>query len=1111
MKCPKCQSENSAGSKFCSGCGSSLTILCPNCNHPSSLESKFCSMCGHPVAGQVAPGLPAEADAEHGGADGRRHATVMFSDLSGYTGLTERIDPEEVDQLVNRIKQAATRIIEKYRGTINQFVGDEVLALFGIPNAAEDDPVRAIKAALELHAEIRGNADYLLAQTDERLKIHTGINTGLIIAQYDGDREGLYRLTGDAVNTAARLRSLAEADQILIGPNTQRFVKFYFELAPCPPVRVKGKMAPIVPYHVIAESRISSRFEAARERGFKAYVGRNEERMTLQSSLIQAIGGKGQLVTIEGDPGIGKSRLLYEFLSGIDREQITTPQGRCQPYGSEIPYFSFLDGLRRGLHLSEHDNYADTLQKAVENIKRIAPSLETYLPHLLHLLSIPSDYALPADLKGEALRRAMEEAVAAVITLTTNLQPTVLTIEDWHWSDPASQSALRYLLRLVPSYRLMVVITYRSAYDFDFGKTCDRTMIRLKPLNEAEAEELIAAVTAAVEFPAGLAALICRSADGNPLFIEEACYSLLESGAISVADRTLVLHQSLDQLLLPDTVQAVIRARLDRLDDAAKDVVGRAAVIGRVFNQRVLARIYRGRTPLEESLETLQAQEIIQQTQILPEPEYSFRHVLTREVAYDTLLFQQRKQLHEAVGIAIEELYPKRLEENASILFHHFARSPRADKAVQYALLAGERASRLFANVEAARYFNDALIIAKSLPISDQSQRWQIDAILGQAAVGAAPGDIERDRKNLEHVCTLSEQLGDRRRLAQALYWLGRTHYVLADLKRAIEHAQKSLEIADELGDAALAAPPVNLIGRAYWQLSEFVRSAQMMERNVEQMRSVANRSEQSTAAGFLSALLGYMGEFEKALFYSDLSIKFAQELKNPYAEAAGCHYRGIIHDQQGRWDLAIAEYEKAQRIAEKAGDMFRIYIVQFMEGRAHQMAGDVARGLKLIEDSIALATKIGTKFLLGQAKSVLAACRVADGRVEEAQSLCTEAIILAEKAGDRFTQSFVRRTLAEVLARSGQSKDLSKARRAILEAIKIQEQIGAKPEWARSCVSLAWVLNLQGKDQEAASFLEKANRLFADLDMRWDIARAAQAFEPRTHVAPATNPPSAA
>jgi class 3 adenylate cyclase/tetratricopeptide (TPR) repeat protein len=1091
MRCAQCQSENPSTGRFCSSCGAPLAVLCPTCTHANSLSNKYCSACGSSLGGLVLAEGPILADGALVGSGERRQATVMFSDVSGYTALTEHLDPEEVHNVLIRVKQAATRIIRKYGGTVNQFVGDEVLALFGIPTAADDDPAHAIKAAMELHAEIRAGARGLSTPTGERLAIHTGINTGLIVAEYNNDREGLYRLTGYAVNTAARLRSLAGADEILIGPNTQRLVKFYFEMQPRPAVLVKGRTAPIVPYRIVAESQISSRFEAARERGFKNYIGRARELDQLQSCFAQALAGTGQFVTVEGEPGIGKSRLLYEFLSSLDREQVTVPQGRCQSHASEIPYFPFLDGLRRGLHLSENDSHADTRQKAVSSIRRIDSSLEQFLPHLLHLLSIPSDYALPAELKGEALRRAMEEAIAAIITLTTKTQPMVLVIEDWHWSDPASQSALCHLLRLVASHRLMIVVSYRSEYEFNFGQAGARRAIKLNPLSERETEDLIRAVTASVELPEGLGALICQSADGNPLFVEEACYSLLESGTISVEERRLILHKPLSQLLLPETVQAVIRARLDRLYEDAKEVVGPASVIGRSFNQRVLARIFHGRASLEKTLGMLQAQGIIYQTKILPHPEYSFRHMLTREVAYDTLLLQQRKRLHEAVGRAIEELYPERLSENAPILTYHYTRSQRADKAVQYALLAGDWAAHLYANAEAATYFDDALTIAKSLPKSPEALRWQIDAVLGQVAVGTAPRDMERDRRHLQQACALAERLGDRRRLAQVLYWLGRNHYALADLAGAIEHAQRSLEVADELGNEALAAPPANLMGRAYWQLSDFTRSAQMMERSVVQMRLLGNKSEESTAAGFVSALFGYMGKFEKALSYSDLAIKLAQELKNPYAEAAGFHYRGIIRDQQGLWDRAIDDYATALKIAEKSGDMFRVYIVRFMEGRATHMMGDPDRGRVLIEDALLLASKIGTTFLLGQAKCFLAACYLAAGRVEEAHALCADAISLAEKAGDKFTESLVLRARAECLGQSGPLENTDEAERTLLEAIKIQDGIGAKPELARSYLRLARLFRSRGGTRETALWLDRATGQFRELGMSWDIALA--------------------
>jgi predicted ATPase/class 3 adenylate cyclase len=998
--------------------------------------------------------------------------------------MAEELDPEEVGELLQQLRSAASQVIGKHDGTINQFIGDEVMALFGIPNAREDDPVRAIRAVLELHVEIGRRARGLQSDSAEYLAIHSGINTGLIMAQYRNDREGLYRLTGDTVNTAARLRSLAAANEVLIGPATQRLVRPYFELERRASVSLKGKTMPLTPYRVLRESNISSRFDAARARGFKSHVGRDRELETLRLCVARALEGEGQLVTVEGEPGIGKSRLIYEFVNGLDREQLTVAQARCHSHGSEIPYFPFLNGLRRSLDIGDQDDNAGALAKAVSAIKGIDPALERFLPYLLHLLGIRSEYALPAEVKGEAVRKAMEDALVAIITMTTRIQPMVLVIEDWHWSDVASQSALRQLLRLLPSYRLMVIVSYRSEYVCDLGTIARGTSVRMKPFTEAEVEDLIKTATGTESLPRGLGQVICQNTDGNPLFVEEVCYSLLESEAVTLDGRNLVLQQPLDRLLLPDTVQAVIRARLDRLDDGAKALVGHASVIGRTFTLRLLERVYGGPSALVDALDALQAQEIIRQTRTLPEPEYAFRHVLAREVAYDTLLQQQRRQLHEAVGLAMEEMQPERSVENAAVLAYHFARSSRTDRAVAYALQAGRRAAELYANTEAATYFNDALSAAGALPPTAETQAWQIDAILGLVSTSIGPHDLKRDQEQLRRARGLAESMNDRRRLTQVLYWLGRTHYMLAELDQAIELGQRSLDIADEIGDPELAAPLVNLMARVYSQQSDIVRSAQMMERSVEQMRVLGNRSEESSAAGYLSALLGYLGEFDRALRHSERSIQLARELKNPYAEAASFHYRGVVRDQQGRWDQAIADFEDARKIAEAVGDTFRLYLVKFMAGRARQMLGDQASGRAMLEQAISLATKIGTTFMLAQAKSFLAACHLASGDHAQTRAVCASAIDLAEKTGDRFAKALAFRTLAECMDRSAEPSDRKEAARLMLDAVRIQEQIGAKPELARSYASLSLIFKDAGDLAESERYGAEATRRFQELGL---------------------------
>ncbi|MDX6749661.1 AAA family ATPase [Geminicoccaceae bacterium 1502E] len=1093
LRCAACERENPDDARFCSACGCALAAACPSCGQTVPAGSRFCGFCGALVETAAEPG---------GGRPGllsasgeRRQVTVMFADVSGYTALHERLDPEEVDLLLSEIKRAAERIVARHGGIVNQFIGDEVLAVFGIPRAEEDDPRRAVLAALELHRTVEELGAAYEARAGAPIAIHTGINCGLVVAQYRNDREGLYRLMGDAVNTAARLRSAAAAGEVLVGPAVQPLVAPYLRLEPCEPLSLKGKLRPIQPWRVLGPTRVTSRFEASRRRGLIEYVGRGAELTVLQDNLAAALAGRGRIVTLEGEPGIGKTRLLYEFISRIDRKQVIVSQGHCQAYGSEIPYFPFLDALRRGLGIDLDGDAATARAKAVSTLSALDPALEPLLPFYLHLLSIPGPYSLPAHLKGEALRQAMEEALASLIASATRTRPAVLVLESWHWSDAASRSALRHLAPLVRASRLLLIVSWRPLYGLDLEDLGAQARIRLAALDRTETEALVRAITGATQLPVGTGAWIHENTDGNPLFVEEACRALLEEGVILVDEAgRLVSRRPLDQLDLPDSVQAVIRARLDRLDSDAREVVALASVIGRSFDERLLAELYRAQRPLAGILAELEGQEIIRRLRSLPEPEFAFRHALTREVAYDTLLNQQRGVLHKAVGEAIERLHGRRLAEQASILAYHFARSTCPERSVPYAFQAGEQAAGLYASAEARSYLESALDIAGSLPAGPEATCWKIDAILRLAALGAAPHEAWREGLRLEEARETAQRLGDRRRLAQALYWLGRHHYLGSELERAVAYAEESLKIADELGEPALAAPPVNLMGRALWQLGELERSALMTGRSIEQMRLLGNRAEEATAAGFLSALLAYLGRFERALELSEHSLALAGELGNPMAEAAAYHYRGIIRDQRGQWEAAIADYRMAQNTARRAGDLFRIYLARFMEGRALLMTGDIESARSAIEAALRLAERIGTSFLLGQAKGFLAACSLAAGAPAEARGQCVEALELARQAGDRFTRGLVLRVLGEVRA----AECSEPAQPLLEEAVAIHETIGARPELARSCAALATILHRVDACEEAGRWAARAAGLFGELGMDWDMAHTLGAFDPK-------------
>ncbi len=382
----------------------------------------------------------------------RCQATILFSDLSGYTELNEKLDPEEVQELMNRIKAKAIRIVEHHEGIVNQFVGDEILALFGIPNAHEDDPIRAVCAALELHRTVLEISKEVEPLIGRALSLHSGINTGLIVTTVWDEREGKFGVTGDSVNTGARLLSQAKGNEILVSPETHRLISPYFKVEAMKPVKLKGKAEPMIPFRILGKTKIKTRIEAAEQRGFTNFIGRNDELAKLHICLEKTIQGEGQFVTVTGDAGLGKSRLIYEFRHSLDRKIITVVQGRCQSYGISTPYLPFLDALRRGLHLNEEDSSAEMHEKVVTNITSIDPALKQYIPVFLHLLSIPSrQYPLPRELSGDKLKQTIQEALVSINTLNTKRQPMVLILEDWHWADEASDATLLKHLEMMTS------------------------------------------------------------------------------------------------------------------------------------------------------------------------------------------------------------------------------------------------------------------------------------------------------------------------------------------------------------------------------------------------------------------------------------------------------------------------------------------------------------------------------------------------------------------------------------------------------------------------------------------------------------------------------------
>ena len=882
MKCPKCQFENPADAKFCNQCGNKLELACPQCTKVNPAGSKFCNECGQGLAQAESPNdFQESADSTRSPSmtpqpallsEGeRRQATVVFSDLAGYTSMNEKLDPEEVQKIMSRIKKEAVDIFERHAGIVNQFVGDEVLALFGIPTANEDDPVRAVRAARELHRIVRQISLEVEDLIGTQLRMHSGISSGLIVTHLRDIRDGSYGITGDTVNTGARLAASAEADEILVSPETFKRITPYFETEALEAITVKGKTQPLIPYRVLKESTVQTRFEAAEQRGFTAFTGREQELTALYSCLDKAMSGEGQFVTVVGEAGMGKSRLVYEFRHSINRSTITVLQGRCQSHGTRIPYFPLINALRRGLNLSDEDTPAELHEKVVSNAIAIDQTLEQYLPIYLYLLSISSEaYPLPAHLKGQELINEIQKALAAIITLNTKKQPMVLLLEDWHWADEASDSALKHLVSVIASYPSMLLAIYRPEYSSNWANWSHHTPIILRALDGHAGNDFIKSVWSADRLPEGIGPLIHERTGGNPFFMEEISSALTEDGTIEVKNGQARLTRPLDKLTLPDTVQAVIRSRLDRLDKYSRESMRLASVIGREFTRRILEQISTFKEQLSQSLETLKVLELIQQVRVVPEMEYMFKHVITQEVTYETLLHQQRKELHGLVGQAIEELYQDRVEEQVDILHHHFRRAENWSKAVQYGRLAANRAYRLSQFQEAVAVFEQTKSCLLRLPEDRSRQETLLDILLEMIWPLHFTGDQDQAIEICKEAEPIARSLKDRVRLGKVHYEFGLSHFMKNHYQLAETYFLKILELPENTETKAFINSIKFPLATIYFSLVQWQKAADLYTAVIRSYEASDRQSEYLEEMPFM-----------------------------PYTHS--CHHLGYIRALQGR------------------------------------------------------------------------------------------------------------------------------------------------------------------------------------------------------------------
>ncbi len=985
MRCASCQAENPPENRFCDQCGAGLEVRCPQCGAPLRPAAKFCGVCGQRLttpeaaAPSPAPPPPAAGEPRRGLAaytpkhlaekilkarsalEGeRRQVTVLFADVAGFTSLAEKRDPEEVHRIMDRCFELITAEVHRFEGTINQYTGDGVMALFGAPIAHEDSPRRAVHAALGIQRALRDYSKDVQAQRGPALQMRIGINTGPVVVGRIGDDLRMdYTAVGDTTNLAARLQQMARPGSMIVSEATHKLVSSFFETLDLGELPVKGH-APVRAFEVLRARGRRARLDLVAERGLTPLVGRDRELSTLGDLFRKVKAGRGQVVFIAGEAGIGKSRLVLEFRRALAQagEDATWREGRCISFGQSIPFLPVIDQYRENFGIEEVDGEPEIIAKVEHGMRRMG-DLEAHIPYIRYQLGAdPGDPAVSA-MDASARRKKIFDAGRAITLRGATIRPLVLVFEDLHWIDTSTEEYLGFLMDSAAGGRLMLILTHRIGYTPPFGSRSFYTALTVHSLSEAEALTMASRVLGTEQFPQQLRAALMEKAEGVPLFVEEVTKTLLDLGVLRRENGGYRMVTGLAEVSVPDTIQGIIMARLDRLGEGGKRTVQLASVIGRQFLVRLLERIAGLTGQLEGLLAELKALEIIYEQGLLPEPAYIFKHAVIQDVAYNSLLRERRKELHRAVGCAIEELYADRLADHYEELAHHFTQGEEWTKAMDYSVLAGERASHTFANAEAKRHYACALEAAgKITPLPGPETFARLHQRHG--AVLTVLAEYEQAAAEYQQALELVRGLGDRRREIEILAGLSGVFNYAHRGEEAIGYNEEALAIARELDDRAFQAfclaNRVQVRSAGYGQIVETTPDA---EEAVRLSKEIGDPKLLAQTLIFLGGALQWRADFDRSLTYLHEGAELALREHAGFIWGYAAFMIGHANDAKGEYEEALRWYRRFSEYAAAAGDKFWIARGPNSIGGVHLALFDLDEAIRLNLEGDEVAQKV--------------------------------------------------------------------------------------------------------------------------------------------------------
>ena len=1025
MKCPHCQTENPDDAKFCIECAIPMEFHCPNCGAITPATGKFCKECAYDLR---KPTKTPSLDYDHpqsytpkfladkilttrSSIEGERKlVTVLFADVANYTSISEKLDPEEVHQIMDGCFKILMDEIHKYEGTINQFTGDGIMALFGAPVAHEDHAQRACHAALTIQRAIVSYGDKIKKDTGVDFTMRIGLNSGPVIVGSIGDDLRMdYTAVGDTTNLAARMENAASPGSILVTHTTYKLIKDFFGCTSIGTLQVKGKEKPLEAYELVKASEVETRLGASVAKGLTRFVGRKNSMAVLVDAFEKVKAGSGQVVGIVGEAGVGKSRLLLELRNRLQPGEYTYLEGRCLHYGGSMAYLPLIDILKSYFGIKEGDREFIIKKKIAEKLSHFDQRLKTTVPSFQDMLSLKVDDAAYLQIEPGARKLRTFEAIRDLLICESETKPVIVAIEDLHWIDSTSEEFLHYLIDWLAGTHILLIVLYRPEYTHTWGSKSYYSKIGVDQLSSTSSAKLVQNILEGGAVVPGLSDLILTRAGGNPLFVEELTHSLIENGSIQKKDHQYVLTKEAAEIEVPDSIQGIIAARLDRVEENLKRVMQVASVIGREFAYRILQTITGMREELKASLINLQGLEFIYEKQLFPELEYIFKHALTQEVAYKSLLQKRRKEIHEKIGSAIEKLYPDRLEEYYELLAYHYVRSDNTEKAVDYLDLANQKAARLNAMEAAKSYFDQAMKLLDTQPDTEVNQQRRVDMIVSQWVVFSLLFKIPEYYDLLTRYEHLAVEVGDQGLLGKFLVAMGWCQYWIGTYDQAIKTSEKAAELCEAEGAFEYAGMAYNNLQwshlckgnfeqvfnskkevlrttekqfnlRVYvyafvtasWACTLLDRWEGAIENGKEALKKAEDFSDNSLISfttGIICLSYCLKGELNRAIEYGELAV---QKAPTPADKLWAQGFLAMAWCRAGKLQQGIATLTKIVTAHKKGRFRFGEVGYTTMLGNGYLLAGEYDKAIETLKEGLALAERSDIKWLIWLANMLL-------------------------------------------------------------------------------------------------------------------------------------------